>query len=147
MRKRTLFTCLCPGCCAGCSALKLGLNGYFHYQWAFPHTGFLYTRHSLPLEEGRRIRCQVRTRRHPARRPFCHLHVLTSRTPTLPWGVITVGLHGGESSVLWALALWLPVCQGPRVVMRRADISTLLILLWSQDFPGHQTHLASQAHI
>ena len=32
--------------------------------------------------------------------------------------------------------------------MRRADISTLLTLLWSQDFPVHQTHLASQpAHI
>lgn len=90
----------------------------------------------------------MRTHRHPARRPFCHLRALTSRTPTLPWGVITVGLHRGESSVLWALALWLPVCQGPCVVVRRADISTLMILLWSQDFPVHQTHLVSQpAHI
>lgn len=66
VRKRTLFTYLCPGCCAQGSTLKLGLSRYFHYQWAFPHTGFLCTRHSLPLEEGytgptRLVKAQVST--------------------------------------------------------------------------------------
>lgn len=58
-----------------------------------------------------------------------------------------MGLHGGESSVLWALALWLPVCQGPCVVVRRADISTLMILLWAKT-SQYTRHLSSQpAHI
>lgn len=127
MRARTLFISLCPGCPAQDSALKPGLGKCFHIRGlpcrqvssaqGTASGGGLYQSH--PVSEGSGVK-GGRPCRHPARRPFCQPWALLAdiRDPeSLPGESLQRDLV--EASVRWALAMWLPVRQGPRVVRGR----------------------------